>query len=1544
MYTHRHLGVHDDTALPAGTPHLMVRGPVGRRGAEIFDTIRRLDAGTILTTLLVLGLALRVVIAGFYLPLSGLSNDVGAFTAWAIRLASMGPGEFYEAGYFSDYPPGYMYVLWALGEIGGALGPLLGPDVTRGTMNATGGLVKIPGILSDIGVAGLLFVICRRWGGELVDRARFSVGPEALGLTAAAIYLFNPGTIFDSAVWGQIDSVGTLILLATIYALGRGWTEVAALAAVVALLVKFQFAFLIPIVAIVGLRRHLFGRSSDPEHDGRGDGLRVLTSLAVGLGSLVVLMLPFRMVLYAPLAGGDPRGLLGILPEADPSGSLIGKLVEAANTYDGLTINAFNLWRNPWSGLGDTFQRGNDTDVALVIGSIGLSWQQVGVLLFAAVALLALVQVARRDDVRGVLLASLLLAIAFFVLPTRVHERYLFPALALAAPLLLSGRAWPWIYGGLTLSFFANIYWVYTEDWSFAGGVINPGANGAPMQQNPLLSATLLTDPGIWLLSLLAVVLLGAVGWRAWLTIRRPEPDTPAAVEPVAFSGDRAPRADAWAADPLAEPPGRPGRSFSWLRPNPADAYLREPTRRLDRRDALLLLGLVVFALVFRLWRLDTPRGHHFDEVYHARSAAEWLSNWQNGWDRDVYEWTHPMMAKYLIAGGIIVADPNKVVGSTELDAPSPSIAVAPKRSSLGRDRSVVFTSAAGGPTIVASDSETGDELGRWSAGGPIASLAYDPDAPRLLAGRADTGTVESFELAGMLASPDGRAPPAGPPIETDLAAITQVDVPRDADVILLRGPDGVAINDEATDELRVFGDGTYGGIAWVHATEGNEGFVAVTDPARGAVVFLDSATLAPLLDAEGEELGVIAPDASLVGPLLTRGSGEDQQLLALTGAVAANDEHPSVPGGLVSIDADAQILNDLVPLPGPPSLIGYQSIADLVYVAGVSAEGEPVVWPIEPHIDDRNDTSAGLAAFDETHLAAPAIGMAFDISADSQGDDHGRLVLSTGDGALVRLDAGSNAFAWRLAGVIFGALLVALVYLLAATMFGRRRIALLAAGFVAIDGMSYVMSRIAMNDIFVAVFIVAAYLAFWQIWSGRWARSAWWVLPLVGVLIGLAAATKWVGFYALAGIWILVLARSSLGRLLLVALVAFATIVGGIGAPWPFLATMLLVLAVALTIVHARPIRLDLASARLALPATGVVIGGVGLAFAIAYGQVDERNPDGAVEVLFGVLTRGAQVGWPAFLMLGISALLLLWRAWSSLRDPRSDARWQQPAEMGGFAWSWIGACLLVIPLTVYALSYIPYLQLGHVFAGPDAGPGYGWSLEELHAQMFGYHYGLTAGHASSSPWWSWPLALKPTWFFNANYDAEQIAVIYNGGNPILLWAGIPAIIACAILAWKRRSAALVLIVAAFAFQIAPWTRIERASFAYHYLTAVIFAMIAVAYIIDELLRRPAWRELAVGFLALVVVIGVLVFPLGAAVPMPDWYINAARTLPPWNYAFQFPDPPQGQRGDLVSASGLKLVGGVLLAMAAVAWAMWGHRWVLSFRRLIARRRLLRE
>ncbi len=795
--------------------------------------------------------------------------------------------------------------------------------------------------------------------------------------------------------------------------------------------------------------------------------------------------------------------------------------------------------------------------------------------------------------------------------------------------------------------------------------------------------------------------------------------------------------------------------------------------------------------------------------------------------------------------------------------------------------------------------------------------------------GSTDDGDVRVYDLSLFLGQHGSRAPPTlADTISTDLASVEQILAPQgSATSLVFRGSDGIVAADRGTGKVSASDPLVTPQIAWAAGSgDGSVDVVLATVPEQGTVVSINAVTL--------EQLTSQVLQAAPLGPIMVQGSGTDQQAWIATGPLPETDEHPATAGGITVLDAPGMSNIATVPLPGEATGFIWQSIANIVYASGTDAtSGKPVVWTIQPLGDNRS----GFATFDTTELPGAATAMAMDVSNHGESDDDARLLVATTQtgqpagsptsASLVGVDAGSNAFAWRLMGIVFGAILVALIYLLAATMFRRRTIAILAAAFTTFDGMSYVMSRIAMNDIYVAVFIVAAYLVFWQIWSGRWARSAWWALPLVGILIGLAAATKWVGFYALAGLWIMVLARSALGRFVLLAAVVFLAFVAGIGAPWPFQVLMWLAVALGLVLVWVRPVRLN-GRDLMALPATGVVLGGVGLAFAIGFTQIDGRTPTNSVETIFGFLARGTQAGWPAYVLLGVSGVLLAWRAVVSLRDPRSDRRWMQPGELAGFSWPWIGAALMVLPLVVYFVAYIPYLQMGHSVAIPNQGPGYGWSLDELQAQMFGYHFGLQAGHPASSPWWSWPLDLKPVWFYGSpgEWDNRLIAAIYNGGNPILFWAGIPAVLAGALLAWRRRSYALTLLVAAFAFQYLPWTRIERATFQYHYFTAVLFTFVLVAYFVDEALHSRHNRSLGIAFLVAALVVGIVVWPLGAAWPMPDWYINAARALPPWNYSFQFPNPPQGPREQLLTGSTWRLALGTGLALLAAAFAMWGR------------------
>ena len=204
---------------------------------------------------LALGLVLRLIIAHL-LPGSGFERRPQRLPVLGGEpRRRMGPGGFYDRDFFHDYTPGYLYVLWLVGIVGNAVG-------------GVGDLIKVPPILADLAIGWLAWSMVRELGGR-----------DRLALAAAAVAVLNPISWFDSVVWGQVDSFGVVFLLLGLRELWRDRPERAAIYTVIAAIIKPQLGILIPLVAVVTIRRALWPAGGSRRRRERpGRPIRILTT------------------------------------------------------------------------------------------------------------------------------------------------------------------------------------------------------------------------------------------------------------------------------------------------------------------------------------------------------------------------------------------------------------------------------------------------------------------------------------------------------------------------------------------------------------------------------------------------------------------------------------------------------------------------------------------------------------------------------------------------------------------------------------------------------------------------------------------------------------------------------------------------------------------------------------------------------------------------------------------------------------------------------------------------------------------------------------------------------------------------------------------------------------------------------------------------------------------------------------------------------------------------------------------------------------------
>lgn len=126
----------------------------------------------------------------------------------------------------------------------------------------------------------------------------------------------------------------------------------------------------------------------------------------------------------------------------------------------------------------------------------------------------------------------------------------------------------------------------------------------------------------------------------------------------------------------------------------------------------------------------------------------------------------------------------------------------------------------------------------------------------------------------------------------------------------------------------------------------------------------------------------------------------------------------------------------------------------------------------------------------------------------------------------------GDKPFAWRFPGVIFAVGTIFVLFLIGRDLFGSVSIGLMAGFLYTVDGLSFTQSRITMNDIYLAFFLTLAFYLLWKYLQVRESgKEGTKRLLLLGLVIGLACATKWTGFYCIGmagSIWFVYLLRSN--------------------------------------------------------------------------------------------------------------------------------------------------------------------------------------------------------------------------------------------------------------------------------------------------------------------------------------------------------------------------------------------------------------------------------
>jgi len=280
-------------------------------------------------------------------------------------------------------------------------------------------IIKLVPSIFDLLTVGLIYLFVQK-------QSSFKIG-----ILAAALYAFNPTVIFNAAVWGQFDAIYTLFLLLSLILALKGKPELSAASFAISILTKPQAIALLPLIVFI-----IFKKSSIK---------RLMLSIVTFTATIFAVILPMSW--------------------SNPITFLYNIYFGAYSGYAYTSINAFNTWGlfGMWLPDGNLF----------ILGWILFA-------VFSGFTLYVLNKRWGKSEYMLIFFAAFMLFFAFFMLPTRIHERYLFPVISILALMFPFAKKVRLFYSIITAAFLVNVayvlYWLnlYTN----AGYSYGPNLSG----------------------------------------------------------------------------------------------------------------------------------------------------------------------------------------------------------------------------------------------------------------------------------------------------------------------------------------------------------------------------------------------------------------------------------------------------------------------------------------------------------------------------------------------------------------------------------------------------------------------------------------------------------------------------------------------------------------------------------------------------------------------------------------------------------------------------------------------------------------------------------------------------------------------------------------------------------------------------------------------------------------------------------------------------------------------------------------------------------